>query len=99
MDFLRSAIARLEAQRNPFRSREFYIAVGGVWIGSNVMVASDWPHLALSGALTSLALTTAAPFAAYALGRWVRGKRFAKECRPLIDRLESLLQTMEEDHA
>ena len=99
MDFLRSAIARLEAQRNPFRSREFYIAMVGVWIGCNVMVASDWPHLPLSGALTSLALTTAAPFAAYALGRWIRGKRFAKECRPLILRLESLLQTMEEDRA
>ena len=97
MDFLRSAIARLEAQRNPFRSREFYIAMVGVWIGSNVMVSSDWPRLPLSGALTSLALTTAAPFAAYALGRWIRGKRFAKECLPLILRLERVLQTMEDD--
>ncbi len=34
---------------------------------------------------------------AYALGRWARDKRFAKEGRPLIRHLESSLKTMEAD--
>ena len=36
-------------------------------------------------------------FAVQTLGRWVRRKRFEKECRPFIDRLEAVLQTMEAD--
>ena len=95
--FLRSALARLDAQRNPFRAREFYIAMGGVWIGCNLILASHWPHETFSSALPTFAFTTAIPFAAYTLGRWDRRKRFEKECRPLIDRLEAVLQTMEAD--
>ena len=95
--FLRSAIARLQATRNPFRRREFYIFMGGFWIGCNLMFANTGHPMTLSRALAALAFTTTAPFAAYALGRWVRGKRFEKECRPLILRLESVLQTMEAD--
>jgi hypothetical protein len=97
VEFLRSAIARLDAQRNPFRTREFYIAMGGFWIGCNLMFASMGYPMTLSRALTAFAFTTATPFAAYALGRWIRGKRFEKECRPLIDRLESVLETIEAD--
>ena len=95
--FLRSALARLDAQRNPFRAREFYIAMGGVWIGCNLILASHWPHETFSSALPTFAFTTAIPFAAYTLGRWDRRKRFEKQCRPLIDRLEAVLQTMEAD--
>lgn len=95
MDFLRNALARLEAQRNPFRIREFYIAMGGFWIGCNLIFASRWPDITLARAAADLAFTTATPFAAYALGRWVRGKRFEKECRPLIERLEHALETMQ----
>jgi hypothetical protein len=94
--FLRTAIARLNAQRNPFRTREFYIAMGGFWIGCNLMFTSHWRQMTLLRAFTGVAFTTATPFAAYAFGRWVRGKRFEKECRPLIDRLESVLRTIEE---
>ena len=46
--FLRSAIARLEAQRNPFHTREFYIAMGGFWVGCNLMFAAAGPCAALS---------------------------------------------------
>jgi hypothetical protein len=95
--FLRSAIARLQAQRNPFRNREFFIAMGGIWIGCNLMFASMESHMTLSNALFALAFTTALPFAAYALGRWIRRKRFEKQCRPLIVRLEAVLETMEAD--
>ncbi len=94
VEFLRSALARLEAQRNPFRRREFYIAMGGCWIGCNLMFAK-WSQRSFSGALPVLAFTTALPFAAYGFGRWVRGKRFERECLPLIDRLERVLRTLE----
>ena len=93
--FLRSALALLDAQRNPFRTREFCIAMGGCWIGCNLILASPWSEMTLSRALPGLAFTTALPFAVYALGRWVRGKRFDKECRPLIERLERVLDMME----
>jgi hypothetical protein len=93
VEFLRSAIGRLRAQRNPFRSREFYIAVGGCFAGCNVMIAG----MSFSHALAAHALVTAAPFAAYAVGRSIRGRRFERECKPLIDHLESVLQTMEAD--
>jgi hypothetical protein len=92
--FLRSAIARLHVQRNPFRTRAFYIAMGGVWIGLNLMLASMESRMTLASALLALAFTTAMPFAVYGLGRWVRGKRFERECRPLIHRLEGALRTM-----
>jgi hypothetical protein len=95
--FLRSALARLHAQRNPFRTREFYVAMGGIWIGCNLVLATTESQMTLFRALPHFAYTTAMIFAAYALGRWVRRKRFEKECRPLIDRLEAVLLTMEED--
>jgi hypothetical protein len=95
--FLRSALARLYAQRNPFRTREFYIAMGGTWIGCTLILASHWPQERISSLLPGFAVIAALPFAGYAFGRWVRGKRFEKECRPLIHRLEAVLETMEAD--
>jgi len=95
--FLRSAIARLHAQRNPFCTREFYIAMGGVWTGCNLIIAAHWPDETFSSLLPGFAAITALPFAGYAFGRWVRRKRFEKQCRPLIQRLEAVLETMEAD--
>ena len=43
--FLRSALARLYAQRNPFRTRQFYVAMGGIWVGCNLVLATTEPHL------------------------------------------------------
>jgi hypothetical protein len=97
VEFLRSALARLEAQRNPFRRREFFIAMGGVWIGCNLML-TKWSQRTFAGVLGVLAFTTALPFAAYGVGRWIRGRRFEMECRPLIDRLQSVLRTLETGH-
>ena len=97
VEFLRSAIARLHAQRNPFRTREFYIAMGGIWTGCNLMFASMENPMTLSSALYALAFSTAMPFGAYAFGRRIRRKRFEKQCRPLIDRLERVLEIMEAD--
>ena len=97
VEFLRSAIARLEAQRDPFHSREFRIGWGGFWVGCNLIFADKWSLMTPTLALAVLACVLAAHFFAYASARRVRGKRFEKECRPLIDRLESLLKTMEDD--
>jgi putative flippase GtrA len=97
VEFLRSAIARLEAQRDPFHTREFRIAWGGLWIGCTVMIADQWFLMTPFLALAVLACVIAAQFAAYASARRVRGKRFEKQCRPLIHRLESLLKIMEDD--
>ena len=58
VEFLRGALARLEAQRNPFRSREFSIAMGGCWIGCNLIVASHWARMTLTGAFAAHALVT-----------------------------------------
>ena len=97
MEFLRTALARLQQQRHPFRTREFYIAMGGIWIGCNLMFADLWPELTLSRLLAACAVATALPFAVHALGSRVRRKRFEKQCRPLIERLERALATMEAD--
>ena len=97
VEFLRSAIARLEAQRDPFHSREFRIGWGGFWVGCNLIFADKWSLMTPTLALAVLACVLAAHFAAYASARRVRGKRFEKECRPLIDRLEAVLQTMEDN--
>jgi hypothetical protein len=97
VEFLRNAITRLEAQRRPFHTREFFIAMGGLWIGCNLIFAGFWHDMSLPLALTAVAYVSALPFAAYALGSRSRARRFEKQCRPLIDRLESVLQTMEAD--
>uniref|UniRef100_Q024V6 Uncharacterized protein n=1 Tax=Solibacter usitatus (strain Ellin6076) TaxID=234267 RepID=Q024V6_SOLUE len=88
-EFLHNAIARLNAQRDPFRKREFYIAMGGAFIGLNLMFESWVGHLS----------TLAMPFLIYRLGRFVRDRRFRREAQPLIDRMSAVLETMEGDHA
>jgi hypothetical protein len=93
--FLRSAIDRLEAQRNPFRTREFYIAICGFWTGCGLLLASVWPRMTLSQDVLVVAILAAEAFGGYALAVRIRRKRFEKRCRPLIERLESVLQTME----
>jgi hypothetical protein len=95
--FLRSALALLHAQRDPFRSREFYIAMGGIWMGGNLMVANLQPNMTILSARPAHAVANVAMFAAFFLGRWIRGRRFERQCRPLIDRLERVLKTMEAD--
>jgi hypothetical protein len=97
VEFLRSAISRLQAQRNPFRTREFYIAMGGAWVGCSLILASHWPQETISSLLPGFVVIAALPFAGYAFGRSVRRKRFEKQCRPLIHRLEAVLETMEAD--
>jgi hypothetical protein len=84
-EFLRNALARLNAQRNPFRNREFYISIGGAFFGINLMIDSWTGHL----------LMLAMPWLIYRLGRFVRDRRFRREAQPLIDRLSAVLETIE----
>ena len=93
--FLRDAIARLEVMRHPFRNRQFYFAMGGFWVGCTLMVASDWAKFTMAERVLRHALVTAAPFLVYRLGRFIRDKRFQKECLPLIERLTAVLATIE----
>jgi hypothetical protein len=96
VEFVRAAIARLNAQRNPFHGREFRIALTGFWIGCAIMVAGRWSKMVYPESLLFIAMLLVMPFAGFAFGRWVRAKRFQNECRPLIDRLEQVLITMQE---
>ena len=91
VDFLRTAIARLEALRNPFRGREFYIMMGGFWVGCNIMMsAKNW--------IVRL-LITAIPFAIYYPGVYLRAKRWDHEAGPLVKRLKELVEAAEERRA
>ena len=94
--FVREAIRRLNAQRNPFHTREFRIAVTGFWIGCALIVAGKWPSMRYPGNLLFAAMILVMPFAGFAIGRWARARRFHSESRPLIERLEQVLATMQE---
>ena len=98
-DFLRSAITRLEAQRDPFHAREFYIAMAGAWVGCNLAVASRWSRLTYTEIIVRHLLMTAVPFAAARLGRTIRERRYRKLCVPLIERLTTMLESMEGSRA
>ena len=95
-DFIRCAIARLHAQRNPFHAREFRIALTGFYAGLAIMVAGRWDKMEFPRGLLFVATLLLTPFLAFAFGRWIRSKRFNAECRPLIERLEQTLATMAE---
>jgi hypothetical protein len=96
VDFVRGAIARLAALRAPFHGRDFRIATTGFGVGCAIMVAGRWSKMAYPENLLFIAMLLGMPFAGFSFGRWVRSKRFDKECRPLIDRLERVLATMQE---
>jgi hypothetical protein len=93
--FLRNAITRIEGQRNPLQSREFYIAIGGFCAGLTILVAAAAPRLSLAWRVPLHAGILALPFFVYRHGRAVRLARFEKECQPLIDRLHAMFATIE----
>jgi hypothetical protein len=97
--FLRNAIVRLNAQRNPFRTREFYLAMGLYWVGCTLMLLTGWYKMTVAGRVAGHALVTAAPFLIYRLGGLVRRRRFDHQIVPLIERLTALLETIERDRA
>jgi hypothetical protein len=96
VDFIRGAIARLNEQRNPFRTREFRIAVTGLYTGIAIMLAGRSSKMIFPRGLLLVVTLFLMPFVGFAFGRWIRAKRFNAECRPLIERLEQTLATMQE---
>ncbi len=96
VEFVRAAIARLHAQRNPLHTREFAILFGAVFVGYNVMVFASYGKWGLWERVLGHLLSVALPAVIYAAGRVVRARRWKSECRPLIDRLTLLLETLEE---
>jgi hypothetical protein len=88
VDFLRSAIARLQALRNPFKGRDAFILWGGYWVGINLMMhESNWLNRTIYNAL---------PFVIHYPGVYLRGKRWDHECGPLVARLKELVEAAEE---
>ena len=85
-EFLHHALDRLNALRDPFHTREFYIALAGSWAGVNIMLAGDW---------VGHALALPMPYLVYRFARFVRARRFARESQPLVDRLTALLHSLE----
>jgi len=91
VDFLRTAIARLEALRNPFRGRQFYILMGGFWLGSQISTRG--------GSWIARILFTALPFAIYYPSVALRAKRWNHEAGPIVSRLKELVEAAEERSA
>jgi hypothetical protein len=99
VDFVRAAIARLQRQRNPFHTREFAALFAVVCLGYNLMVLDHYERWTLLERVAGHVFSVLLPAAIYAVGRLVRASRWNSECRPLILRLKSLLETLEEDRA
>jgi hypothetical protein len=94
--FVQGTIRRLREQSVPFQ-RSYWLIFSAVALFENVLVASlahewTWP---VRGACHLLA--TALPFGALELGRRVRTRRFERECRPILDRLTAIEQSLREE--
>jgi len=92
--FLRHAHERLQHQLNPMR-RVFWFLVLSLGGGFNLIL------LARHGASLSVRIAqhlsaTALPFAAYVVGLKIRQFRFKRECGGVMEKLEKLLQALEE---
>ena len=93
--FVRAAAVRLSQQRQPF-GRLFWLVllIAGIilnWILLGALQQRP-PLFRIVGHL----LASAYPLLAYQFGKWVRARRFEAECRPLLDRLTALAQSLEE---
>jgi hypothetical protein len=96
ISFVRDTIRRLREQREPF-VRSYWLIFAVIALCENVCVAPlsyrwSWP---LRGACHLAA--TALPFGALELGRRVRVRRFERECRPILDRLTAIEQSLREE--
>jgi hypothetical protein len=94
--FVRAAIARLQAQRNPLHTREYAILFGAVFVGYNAIVISSYGKSTMLERVIGHAMGAILPVMIYVVGRAVRARRWDAECRPLVDRLSALLETLEE---
>ncbi|HWC96874.1 MAG TPA: hypothetical protein VG456_08995 [Candidatus Sulfopaludibacter sp.] len=94
VEFVHGAHERLQHQLNPMR-RYFWLFVVGIGGGLNLMLWSI-PKLPLTVRIADHLAAVALPFAAYVLGARIRRFRFRRECGAILERVENLLHTMEE---
>ena len=93
VEFVRKAYERLQHQLNPMRRLlwPLVVSIGG---GFNLVLLA--PHGASTRQRVYEHVTaTALPFAAYVLGAKVRELRFRRECGAVLERLSTLLGTLE----
>jgi hypothetical protein len=95
-DFVRNAIARLTAQRHPFKGRQMFIMMGGFWLGCTAMLVAGLKEMGLTKFLIREAAITVLPFVLVPFGNYLRAKRWNHECRPLVERLTALLEATQE---
>jgi hypothetical protein len=93
---VRTAIARLHAQRNPYHTPVYLVLFGAIFAGYNLMTYAAWPRLSVERRILMHVLASISPVIFYVFGRWVRAKRWNAEYRPLVERLSVLLETLED---
>jgi len=94
--FVRSTLTKLQRQRNPLHTREFAILFAAVFLGLHAIVISSYPRTSVNQRILGHAIGFVMPVLIYLAGRALRRRRWESECRPLVDRLQTLLQTLEE---
>ena len=94
VEFVRQAGIRLQHQFNPMR-RVFWLLVVTVGGGFNLILLSR-PGGPLPLRLARHLAATALPFAAYVFGQKFREFRFRRECGAVLERLETLRQSLEQ---
>jgi len=93
--FLRSAIARLRRQWNPF-GPHYWPFLACMVAGMNLMFLDSLQSKTPFLRLLWHGFGTALPFAGYELGMRLRRRRFEAECRPLLERLIAMKTGLEE---
>ncbi len=93
--FVESSIQRLNDMRYPFR-RTFWVFIVSAVVGFNLLYWTPAHHATLYKAILMHANATAFPFVAYWLGVKIRARRFDLECRPIMEKLLSMKQALQE---
>jgi hypothetical protein len=90
VEFVQRAHQRLQQQLNPMRRLfwVFELSIGG---GLILLLLSQPAHHRIGDYIGAAAL----PFVAYVLGERIRRFRFRRECGAVLEKVESLLKTME----
>lgn len=97
-DFVESSIQRLRDMRYPFRKTLWIFLVCAI-AGFNALWATPEHHATVYKAILYHASATVFPFVSVWLGAKIRAKRFDLECRPIVEKLLSMRQALEERRA
>jgi hypothetical protein len=93
--FLRTAIDKLRRQWNPF-GRYYWPFLACMVAGINLMFLDSLQSKTPAMRMLWHGFGTVLPFAGYQLGLRIRRRRFEAECRPLLDRLIAVKDSLEE---